>query len=319
MQAIIIPKYGSRDVLIIDELEKPQPKENELLIKIKAATVGATDPIFRAGKPFISRLYTGLLKPKYSIPGVEFAGVIEETGKDVKSFKIGDEVFGISVNFGVHADYKCFPENAVLSTKPANISFEEAASASEALTGLIFLRDAAKIQPGQEVLINGASGAVGTYAIQLAKYFGAKVTAVCGTSNLELVKSLGADYVSDYTREDFTSNEKKYDIIFDAIGWRTFAKCKPVLKSDGVYLTTNPGLGVMFQIIWTSIFGGKKIKWIASGLKAKSSDLCYLKELFESGHIKPVVDKIYKMRQIAEAHEYVETGHKKGSAVITLN
>ncbi|MDH5682658.1 MAG: NAD(P)-dependent alcohol dehydrogenase, partial [Spirochaetota bacterium] len=234
MKAILIPKYGSRDVLIIGELEKPQPKENELLIKIKAANVGATDPIFRAGKPFISRLYTGLLKPKYSIPGVEFSGVIEEIGKDVKSFKIGDEVFGTSVSFGVHAEYKCLPEDAVISIKPANVSFEEAASACEALTGLIFLRDAAKVQSGQKVLINGASGAVGTHAVQLAKYFGAEVTGVCGTGNLELVKSLGADYVIDYKKDDFTFIEKKYDIIFDVIGWRSFAKCKPVLQPHGV-------------------------------------------------------------------------------------
>ena len=324
MKAIVCTKYGPADVLQLKKVEKPTPKENEVLIRVFGAAVNSTDPTFRLGKPFISRLFTGLIKPKNPIPGDVLAGEIEAVGKDVKLFKKGDQVYGATgTNLGAHAEYKCLPEDEALAIKPVNMTYGEAAAIVDgALTALPFLRDKGKIQSGQKVLINGASGSVGTAAVQLAKHFGAEVTGVCSTTNLELVKSLGADKVIDYTKEDFTKTDQTYDIIFDTVAKSSFSRCKNSLTQKGVYLTTLPTLTIMFQVLWTSKIGSKKAKFMAAGLRAsseKAEDLIFLKELIEAGKLKSAIDKSYLLEQMAEAHRYVEKGHKKGNVVIILD
>ena len=323
MKAIVYTKYGSPDVLQLTEVAKPTPEDNEILIRIFAAVVGATDPVFRKGEPFISRFFTGLMRPKNSILGDVLAGEIEAVGKDVKSFKKGDQVFGSTdAGMGAHAEYKCLPEEGTLAIKPASMTYGEAAAVCDgALTALPFLRDEAKIQSGHKVLINGASGSVGTFAVQLAKYFGAEVTGVCSTTNLELVKSLGADKVIDYTKEDFTTTGQTYDLIFDAVGKSSFSRCKGSLTQRGVYLTTVPTPAIIPQMLWTSKIGSKRAIIAFTGLRPaseKTKDLLFLKELIEAGKIKSVIDRRYPLEQIAEAHSYVEKGHKKGNVVITL-
>ena len=324
MKAIVCTKYGPADVLQLKEVEKPTPKENEVLIRVFGAAVNSTDPTFRLGKPFISRLFTGLIKPKNPIPGDVLAGEIEAVGKDVKLFKKGDQVYGATgTNLGAHAEYKCLPEDEALAIKPVNMTYGEAAAIVDgALTALPFLRDKGKIQSGQTVLINGASGSVGTAAVQLAKHFGAEVTGVCSTTNLELVKSLGADKVIDYTKEEFTKTDQTYDIIFDTVAKSSFSKCKNSLTQKGVYLTTLPTLTIMLQVLWTSKLGSKKAKFMAAGLRPsneKAEDLLFLKELIEAGKLKSAIDKSYPLEQMAEAHRYVEKGHKKGNVVIILD
>jgi NADPH:quinone reductase-like Zn-dependent oxidoreductase len=323
MKASVCTKYGTSDVLQLKEVEKPIPKDNEVLIRVYATTVTAADCAFRSGDPFMARFYTGLRKPKRPILGTELAGEIEAVGKDVKLFKKGDQIFASSsTSFGAHAEYKCLPEEGVLAIKPANSTYGEAAASCDgALTALPFLRDQAKIQNGQKVLIYGASGSVGTFAVQLAKYFGAEVTGVCSTTNLEMVKSLGADKVIDYTKEDFTKSGQTYDIIFDTVGKSSFSRCKRSLKQSGVYLSTVPTPAIMLQMLWTSKFGSKKAMFAATGLRPpseKTKDLFFLGELIEAGRIKPAIDRRYPLEQIAEAHSYVEKGHKKGNVVITL-
>lgn len=324
MKAIVYTEYGSPDVLRLKEIEKPTPKDNEVLIKIHATTVTATEATFRRGEPFIARLFTGLTKPKNTRLGEELAGEVEAVGKDVTLFKPGDQVFGATgPEFGANAEYICLPEDSVLTRKPTNMTYEEAAASVDGvLTALPFLRDTGNIQRGQKVLINGASGSIGTAAVQLAKYFGAEVTGVSSTSNLELVKSLGADKVIDYTQEDFTQSNETYDIIFDTVGKTSFAQCKRVLKPNGIFLEAAiNGLAILPQVLWTSMFGSKKIKIAATGLRPASErakDLLFLKELIEAEQIKSVIDRRYPLEQIAEAHRYVDRGHKKGNVVITL-
>ena len=324
MKAVICEKYGPPEVLKIKEVEKPEPKDNEVLIKIKATVTALPDCAFRKGSPFISRLFTGLTRPKH-ILGDVLSGVVEATGKDVKHFKNGDEIYGSSgTNFGTNAEYIVLSEDEAVTIKPINVSFGEAAAISEGtLTALPFLRDSGNIKSkrGQKILINGASGGVGVYALQLAKYFGAEVTGVCSSNNLELVKSLGADYVIDYTKEDFTKTSDTYDIIFDAVGKSSFSKCKNALKSNGVYLSTIPTLTLMYQMLLTSSSKKQKAIFSATGLRKtieKKNDLIFLKELIEAGKIKPVIDKIYPLEDIVEAHRYVEMGHKRGSVVINI-
>jgi NADPH:quinone reductase-like Zn-dependent oxidoreductase len=316
MKAIEYKKFGSPDVLQLKEVSKPTPKDNEALIKIYATAVTKEDPDMRASPGF-----NGILKPRHSILGQEFAGEVEATGKNVTRFKPGDQVFGID-SFGAYAEYKCMPENGALAIMPCNLSYEEAASVPNgALTALPYLRDKAKIQSGRSVLIYGASGSVGAAAIQLARYYGTKVTGVCSTANLEWVKSLGADHVIDYTQEDFTQNGKSYDIVFDTVGKCSFSACKGSLTAEGIYLSTVPTPAVMFQALWFSKSGGKKVKFMAAGLRPaneKINDLIFLTELIEAGKIKPVIDRCYPLEQMAEAHRYVEQGHKKGNVVITL-
>jgi len=316
MKAIVYTKFGPPEVLHLQEVEEPTPKDNEVLIKIHATTVAKEDPDMRASPGF-----NGLLKPRNPILGQELAGEVEAIGRDVTRFRPGDQVFGMG-SFGAYAEYKCMPEDGALAIKPANMSYEEAASVPNgALTALPFLRDKGKIQGEQTVLIYGASGSVGSAAVQLARYYGAEVTGVCSTANLEWVKSLGADQVIDYTQEDFTANGKTYDIIFDTVGKLSFSECKGSLTSEGVYLATVPTPVIMFQALWPVKNGGKKVKFVAAGLRPaseKNKDLVFLTKLIEAGKIKPVIDRRYALEQTAEAHRYVEQGHKKGNVVITV-
>lgn len=323
MKAIVWTKYGAPDVLQLKEVEKPVPQDNEVLIKIYATTVETTDAIFRQGNELAARLFIGLLKPKFTRPGGEFAGEIEAVGQAVTRFKAGDRVFGTTApNFGAHAEYICLPEDGAMAIKPDNLTYEEAVAFHPgALTALPNLREAANIQRGQKVLINGASGSIGTSAVQLAKYFGAEVTAVCSTANVDLVKSLGADGVIDYQKEDFTKSGQTYDIIFDTVGKRSFSQCKGALKQGGIYLTTVLSPAILGQMLWTSKFGRKKAKIVFAGLRSvseKNKDLTFFLELVKSGALKPVIDRCYPLEQIAEAHRYIDQGHKKGNVVITI-
>jgi NADPH:quinone reductase-like Zn-dependent oxidoreductase len=324
MKAIVYTEYGPPEVLQLKEVAKPTPKEDEVLIKIYATVVTALDCAGRKGEPFFGRFVTGLIRPKITIQGFELAGKIEAVGKDVKLFKEGDQVYGsTNLSLGAHAEYICQPEDGPLAIKPANMTYEEAAAIVEGgLTALPFLRDTANIQSGQKVLINGASGSIGTAAVQLARYFGAEVTGVCSTTNLELVKSLGADKVIDYTKEDFTKSGQTYDIIFDILGKSSFSRCKSSLTQKGRYLSAAPPtLAMILQVLWTSKIGSKKAVIAFTGLRPaseKTEDLVFLKELMEAGKIKPVIDRRYPLEQTAEAHRYVEKGHKKGNVVITL-
>lgn len=317
MKAIVYTQYGAPDVLQYKEMAQPVPKDNEVRIKIHATTVTTADCTMRKGEPLWGRIILGLIRPTRKVLGLELAGEIEATGKDVKRFKKGDQVYGFTgFKLGAHAEYACLPEMGSLEIKPANMTWEEAAATVDgATTALFFLRNKANIQGGQKVLINGASGSIGTFAVQLAKYFGASVTGVCSTGNVELVKSLGADQVVDYTKEDFTKNGEMYDIIFDTVGKTSFARCINSLTKNGCYLPTT-GLQNIFLARWTSITGGKRV---ISGMSVnKVESLKFLKMLIEAGKLKPVIDRCYPLEQIAEAHRYVDKGHKKGNVVIVV-
>jgi NADPH:quinone reductase-like Zn-dependent oxidoreductase len=328
MKAIVYEKYGPPEVLQLKEVAKPTPKDNEVLVKIYATLVTAEDPRARSGTAppllwLLARTITGFIRPKNQILGGILAGEIESVGKDVKLFKEGDQVFGINLkDAGAYAEYKCLiPGEKVLAIKPANMTYEEAIAAIGAITAFPFLRDKGNIQSGQKVLINGASGSVGTAAVQVAKYYGAEVIGVCSTTNLELVKSLGADKVIDYTKEDFTKTGQTYDIIFDTIGKSSFSRCKSSLKQNGIYLTTVLSLVDLLQVLWTSKVGSKKAMVAFAGLRPAiemNKDLVFIKELIEAGKIKPVIDRTYPLEEIVEAHRYVEAGHKKGNVVITM-
>ena len=324
MKAIVYDKYGPPEVLQFKEVEKPTPKDNEVLIKIYATTVTTADSNVRGfvfvpvGLGFLPRIMFGLRKPNKTILGTELAGEIEAVGKDVRIFKEGDQVFGMpGSSFGAYAQYICLPEKGALAIKPSNMTYEQAAAVPfGAHTALFFLRDKGNIKSGQKILINGASGGVGTYAVQLAKYYGAEVTGVCSTTNLELVKSLGADKVIDYTTEDFAKNGKTYDIIYDTVGKTSFSGCKNSLKQKGLYLAGAGGLLEFVQMGWTSMIGSKKV--LAGQAPERKEDLIFLKELIEAGKIKSVIDRRYPLEQTAEAHRYVDKGHKKGNVVITV-
>jgi NADPH:quinone reductase-like Zn-dependent oxidoreductase len=323
MKAVVYEKYGSPEVLQLKEVEKPVPKENEVLIKVYATTVTATDCVFRRGEPLFSRLFTGVTKPKNQILGSEFAGQIEVTGKEVKTFKAGDKVYGTTPGNGSYQEYICLPvEKSTLAKMPDNKNYYEAISCCDGfLTSLPFLRDKGKLKKGDNILVNGASGSVGSAAVQLAKYFDAEVTGVCSSSSIDMVKSIGADKVIDYTKEDFTKAGVTYDIIFDAVGKITFSNCKKSLKPGGKFLETGITLKVFAAVVSTSIFGAKKAMIMATGLRPpaeRTKDLNVIKGLAEEGKIKPIIDKTFTLDQISEAHKYVDAGHKKGNVVISL-
>lgn len=322
MKAITYTKYGPPDVLQIEEVAKPSPKDNEILIKIHTTTVTSGDWRVRSlnvplGFGFISRLLFGILRPKQPILGTELAGEIESVGENVKKLKVGDQVFAFTgATMGCYAEYKCMPEDGAVSLKPANLTYDEAAAISFGGTTALDFFKRGKLQSGEKVLINGASGGVGTAAVQLAKHFGAEITGVCSTTNIELVKSLGANHVIDYTKEDFTDNGITYDVIVDTAGTAPFSRIKDSLKEGGRLLLVLGGLPDMLQIPWVLMTSNKKI--IAGPAAERVEDLHFLAKLAEAGEFKPVIDRRYPFDQIVEAHSYVDTGRKKGNVVITL-
>jgi NADPH:quinone reductase-like Zn-dependent oxidoreductase len=330
MKAVVYTEYGPPDVLHLKDVEKPAPKDNQILIRIRATSVNIGDIWARNFKEITpsmftmplplwlpSRMYFGFKKPRVNILGSEFAGEVEAVGNSVKRFRKGDQVFGYrGQRMGAYAEFLCMPENGLVELKPTNMTYEEAAAVPYgALTALSLLRKA-NIQRGQKVLINGASGSIGSAAVQLAKYFGAEVTGVCGTLRLGYVKALGADEVIDYTREDFTKNGKSYDLIFDILGKNSFSKCKNSLEQDGTYLLASFKMKQLFQMLWTSIVGGKKVVCALSS--ENSEDLLLIKRLVEEGEIISLIDKCYPLEKTAEAHWYIEQGCKTGSIIITM-
>ena len=317
MRAVVHDRYGGPDVLRVEEVERPIPKEDEVLVKIHATTVNRTDCGTRAAEPFISRFFTGLRRPKRRILGSELAGKVEAVGAAVSQFEVGDRVFGMRA--GAHAEFVCVREDRSLAHKPAGMSFEEAAAVCDgAIIALACLRKA-DLRKGRSILIYGASGSIGTAAVQLAKYFDADVTAVCNTKNVELVRSLGANRVIDYTQEDFTQSNETYDVIFDAVGKHSFRRCRGSLKPGGIYIETD--LGFLWHVpvlaLLTRRLGDKRVTLPIP--KYTKEDVLFLKELIEAGRYRAVVDRSYPLEQVVEATRYVERGQKAGNVVLTVN
>jgi NADPH:quinone reductase-like Zn-dependent oxidoreductase len=318
MRAVVYDTYGPPDVLRFEELERPVPKEDEVLVKVHAATVNRTDCGWRSAKPFLTRYFTGLRRPKRRILGSELAGEVESVGAAVTEFEVGDHVFGVNY-FGAHAEYVCVPEDRPLAHKPAGMTFAEAAAASDgAILALTALRKGG-LRKGQKILIYGASGSIGTAAVQLAKHFEAEVTAVCNTKNVELVRSLGADDVIDYLQEDFTKDGQTYDVVFDAVGKHSFRRCRRSVKPGGFYVETD--LGFMWHVpilaLATRRIGDKRVTLPTPNYTKK--DVLYLKELIEAGKYRPVIDRSYPLEQVVEATKYVETGQKTGNVVLAVS
>ena len=317
MKAAVNTEYGSPDVLQVREVEKPTPINNELLIRIYATSVSSGDWKMRKADPFLIRLFFGLFKPKKTVLGYVLAGEIENTGKDVTQFKKGEKIYATTgMNFGAYAEYICLPEKGVIATKPDSLSYEEAAAIPfGGNTALYFLRKGG-IQSGQKILICGASGAIGTAAVQLAKHFGAEVTAVCSTANLAMVQSLGADKVIDYTQEDFTKYGELFDIVFDTVGKSSYSDCMRVLKPTGRLVLSAAGLKEMFKGLWANMTSSKKV--ISGVMSETADDLLFFNNLLSQGKFKAVIDTCYPLEDIAKAHRYVEKGHKKGNVIISI-
>ena len=322
MKAIVSEKYGLPEVLQFKEVNKPIPKNNEVLIRVYTVFVGIEDLMQRNGKPYFGRLFFGLTKPKKQIFGSEFCGEIEEVGKDVRIFKKGDIVFGVTgASFGCYAEYICMPDAGLLSIKPSNMTNEESAPICGALTAWNYLKAIANIQSGQKVLIYGASGNIGAAAVQIAKVFGAEVTGVCSSLNYELVKSLGADIIIDIKKENFWENGQTYDVILDVSGKPSTIHFKNLLNKKGYYLTTYPTISILFLTLWTSIFNRRKVVFSATGLKPVSERLVFLKEiikLFKEGKLRTIIDRRFQLEQMAEVHRYVERGLEKGNVVVNI-
>lgn len=319
MKAIVHKKYGPPEVANLMEVGKPTPKDNEVLIKIMASTVNRTDSGFRSAKYFISRFWSGLFKPKYSILGCEFSGIIEEIGSSITTFKVGDKVFGFNdKTFGGHSEFLAISENAAIALIPESLSYEEAAAITEGAHYALCDIRAAKVMSGQDVMIYGATGAIGSAAVQIIKTLGTNVTAVCNTKNMALVKSLGADTVIDYQTEDFSKIDTRFDFIFDAVGKSSFGICKALLKKKGIYISTEPGKNAenVFLALMTPIWGGKKVLFPIPTIYKK--DVIYLKDLVDKGAFKPVIDRYYNLDQIVEAYKYVESGQKTGNVIIKI-
>jgi NADPH:quinone reductase-like Zn-dependent oxidoreductase len=318
VKAVVHDKYGPPEVLRLEDVARPTPKDDEVLVRIHATTVNRSDCGWRSAKPFFSRFFTGLRRPKHRILGMELAGTVEEIGADVTAFGVGDEVFGVK-GFGAHAEYVCIRESAALAHKPTGASFEEAAAVCDGVSIALACLRKAGLREGQSILIYGASGSIGTAAVQLAKHFGADVTAVCNTRNVELVRSLGADPVIDYTQEDFTTNGQTYDVVFDAVGKHSFRRCKGSVKSRGTYIETD--LGFMWHVPFLALAS----RWIGDRRvtlpipKYTKEEVLFAKELIEAGHYRPVIDRTYRLEEVVEATKYVETGQKSGNVVLTVS
>jgi NADPH:quinone reductase-like Zn-dependent oxidoreductase len=319
MRAAVNDRYGPPEVQRIEEVERPIPKDDEVLVRIHASTVTRTDCGVRAAKPFLIRFIFGLRRPKERILGTELSGEVEAVGAAVSQFAVGDHVFGSTSSFksGAHADYICMQESAPLALKPARMTFEEAAAVTDGAVLALMCLEAAHIRKGQKVLVYGASGSIGTAGVQLAKHFEAGVTAVCNTKNVELVRSLGADKVIDYTREDFTKNGETYDVIFDAVGKHSFSRCRGSLKPGGAYVATD-GFRNLFLALWTSRIGDKKALFPIPPHYTQENVL-FLKKVIEEGKFRAVIDRCYPLEEVVEATRYVETQQKTGNVVLTIN
>jgi NADPH:quinone reductase-like Zn-dependent oxidoreductase len=323
MKAMVSTKYGSPEIFQLQSVEKPTPKDNEVLVKIHAASVTTAETMMRTGYPLIGRLFMGLTKPKNAISGTGFSGVIESLGNEVSQFKVGDQVFGESLeSFGTYAQFVCVDAKGIIALKPDNISHEEAATVGDGpITSWNFLKNLAEIKTDQSILIIGASGSLGTAAVQLAKNFGANVTGVCSTRNIELVKSLGANKVIDYTTTDINELGNQYDIIYDTIGISSFYKSKKLLTEKGIYMSPVLNFSLLIQMIWTSFLGQKKAKFSATGMLPVSSIRTYLQEIKKmivNGRLKSIIDKRYALGETADAHRYIDEGHKVGNVVLVL-
>lgn len=319
MKAAIYTQYGPPEVVQVREVEKPTPSANQVLIRVHASTVNRTDSGFRSAEYFVSRFFSGLFRPKVNTLGCEFAGQIEAVGKAVTLFSVGDRVFGFNDStFGGHAEYLTLAEDAAITTVPDSLSYEEAAPITEGAHYALGNIRAAKVTSGQNVLVYGATGAIGSAAVQLLKYFGAQVTAVCATRHVDLVRSLGADRVIDYTKEDFTKTGQIFDFVFDAVGKSSFGQCKPLLTEKGIYISTELGKNAenVFLALSTPMRGGKKVLFPLPSIS--TDDVVFLKKLVSTGQFKPVIDRSYPLEQIVEAYRYVETGQKTGNVVLTL-
>jgi NADPH:quinone reductase-like Zn-dependent oxidoreductase len=319
MRAVVYDRYGPPEVLRVDDVERPDPTDDEVLVKVHATTVTQTDCGWRSAQPFIVRYFIGLRRPRRRVLGMELAGVVEAAGAAVTEFAVGDEVFGIG-GFGAHAEFACKPESAAIAHKPEGMSFEEAAAICDGACIALSCLRGADLRPGRTLLVYGASGSVGTAAVQLAKHFGAHVTAVCNTKNVELVQSLGADRVIDYTQEDFTkAGDAAYDVVFDAVGKTSFRRCRRLLKSGGLYVETD--LGFMWHVpllaLATKWLGDKRVRLGVA--KYKKEDVLLLKELVQTGKYRAVIDRTYPLESVVEAAAYVETGQKTGNVVLRVS
>ena len=321
MRAVTQDSYGPPSVLHVERIPIPVPGEGEVLIRVRAATVGVVDGLARSGLPFYARTHFGLRRPRFPVLGSDFAGVVESAGRSVTRFGVGDAVFGtVAPRFGAHAEYVCLPSSAAVAPMPTGVSFAEAAALADA-TALCFLRDKAGLREGQTVLINGASGAVGAAAVQLARHYGAVVTGVCSGPHTGLVRKLGAESVIDYTRTDFTQAGRQYDVILDVAGKSSFLRCRGALRSGGVYLTTAPSPAIMVQMPWTARFGRTRAVVAFTGLRSaalKRADLLVLRDLVEKSSLTAVIGARFPLERIAEAHARVDAGHKKGNIVVTI-
>lgn len=319
MKAIVFKEYGPPEVAQLMEVEKPIPRKNEVLVKVHASTVNRTDCGFRSAAYFVSRFWTGLIKPKIQILGCEFAGVVEEIGPEVRKFKVGDRVFGFDDHhFGGHGEFLTIRESKAITHIPDKLTFKEAAPLTEGAHYALNNIKAAKVQMDQNVMVYGASGAIGSAAVQILEHYGAQVTAVCGTQNVELVSSLGATRVLDYQTEDFTQTDEPYDFIFDAVGKLSFNECKPILSPKGIYISTELGKRAenIFLALTTPLFGGKKVKFPIPVMDKNKIE--YLRHLAEKGKFRPVIDRTYRMEDIVEAYRYVESGQKVGNVILEI-